>query len=430
MNTDDDTNARTSSSSMNTDNGEGDEFEQDSTTTTTDTTTTSSTSSSSSAAASDTKLKTNTRGATSSDSNSFGMNADFTQNGDSVPQPSDWIQENYNLSDADFQHLLDIENNTDDWDHATCKNGVDIWKQQNEGSSLYLIKGCGILPDIDPVTAWEAVCNTPVRLKWDQYVRESREVDRLDAFNLVMYYAYKSPSMVYDRDFLQCRSTKFDYPDEGDIMVLYRSIPHPDCPDRSGEKFVRAETEISAQIFRQCEEGTELTIFSQNDLKGDIPKFIINMVSAQAPVTWYGSLENGCNQLQEDPQSMRETAGNKIDRMARERMEVFTEVFELTEDETGNVVADVECYYEDGFGKMYISEKHICWHSEDRQVRHIIGIHQVEKIAKKTTGWIFPNAIQILHEEGEHQYKDFVGIGRDTVHDLIIGVLSSNDDFE
>eukprot|EP00003_Mantamonas_plastica_P024224 TRINITY_DN447_c0_g1_i8.p1 TRINITY_DN447_c0_g1~~TRINITY_DN447_c0_g1_i8.p1 ORF type:complete len:232 (+),score=37.42 TRINITY_DN447_c0_g1_i8:86-697(+) len=130
MNTDDDTNARTSSSSMNTDNGEGDEFEQDSTTTTTDTTTTSSTSSSSSAAASDTKLKTNTRGATSSDSNSFGMNADFTQNGDSVPQPSDWIQENYNLSDADFQHLLDIENNTDDWDHATCKNGVDIWKQQ------------------------------------------------------------------------------------------------------------------------------------------------------------------------------------------------------------------------------------------------------------------------------------------------------------
>ena len=58
---------------------------------------------------------------------------------------------------------------------------------------------------------------------------------------------------------------------------------------------LRAETILSATLIRPEENdpnSTKLTIMLQNDPKGWIPKFIVNMFAAKAPGDWRDSLAN------------------------------------------------------------------------------------------------------------------------------------------
>jgi START domain len=101
----------------------------------------------------------------------------------------------------------------------------------------------------------------------------------------VVYYQVKAPFGVTNRDFLQQRKVKFDYPKMGMTTMHFRSIEHEKMPLRP--KFIRADTIISAYLFEEevGDKGivTKLTIVSQNDIKGIIPKTLVNMASGKAP---------------------------------------------------------------------------------------------------------------------------------------------------
>lgn len=66
----------------------------------------------------------------------------------------------------------------------------------------------------------------------------------------------------------------------------FKSVTHPKCPEKS--RIVRADTIISGYIFEKMENedgsyGTNMIIISQNDIKGIVPKAIVNMVAGKAP---------------------------------------------------------------------------------------------------------------------------------------------------
>lgn len=69
----------------------------------------------------------------------------------------------------------------------------------------------------------------------------------------------------------------------------FKSVKHSKCPEKP--KVIRAETLISGYIFERINNpngtvDTSITIISQNDIKGVVPKAIVNMVSAKAPKQW------------------------------------------------------------------------------------------------------------------------------------------------
>ena len=62
------------------------------------------------------------------------------------------------------------------------------------------------------------------------------------------------------------------------------------------KRIVRAETIISGYIIEQIQDDppvTQLIIISQNDIKGLIPKYLVNMASGKAPKQWVGNLITG-----------------------------------------------------------------------------------------------------------------------------------------
>jgi len=111
----------------------------------------------------------------------------------------------------------------------------------------------------------------------------------------VLYYLVKAPFGISNRDFLQKRKVINDFPTQGITYMHYKSTEHPDVPKYKG--IVRAETIISGYVIEQIQDDppiTKLIIISQNDIKGLIPKYIVNLASGKAPKQWVNNLIAGC----------------------------------------------------------------------------------------------------------------------------------------
>jgi hypothetical protein len=57
---------------------------------------------------------------------------------------------------------------------------------------------------------------------------------------------------------------------------------------------VRAETYASGYVIRKTESGCSLFLVAQNDIKGMLPKFIVNSQAARVPPQWIGGLQKAC----------------------------------------------------------------------------------------------------------------------------------------
>jgi hypothetical protein len=54
---------------------------------------------------------------------------------------------------------------------------------------------------------------------------------------------------------------------------------------------IRAFTEISTMIFEKLNDNNvKISICSNNDIRGNIPKMIVNRFSASGPIDWLKSL--------------------------------------------------------------------------------------------------------------------------------------------
>mmetsp|Transcript_27956 Transcript_27956/g.32051 ORF Transcript_27956/g.32051 Transcript_27956/m.32051 type:complete len:108 (+) Transcript_27956:146-469(+) len=94
--------------------------------------------------------------------------------------------------------------------------------------------------------------------------------------------------------FCKNRKVIFDFPKKGVTYMHFKSIQHEEKPEVRGT--VRAETIISGYIIEQIQDDppvTQLIVISQNDIKGLIPKYLVNLASGKAPKQWIGNLING-----------------------------------------------------------------------------------------------------------------------------------------
>ncbi|CDI85877.1 phosphatidylcholine transfer protein, putative [Eimeria praecox] len=119
----------------------------------------------------------------------------------------------------------------------------------------------------------------------------------------MIYCVMKAPFPISNRDFLQWRRTA-EVPEEGIVKMMLRSADHPSVPEKSG--CVRAETLMSGYLMRRCPEdpnSSTLFIVAQTDVKGLIPKWLVNSAAAKAPLGWVEALRRACSQYMKEQQS-------------------------------------------------------------------------------------------------------------------------------
>jgi steroidogenic acute regulatory protein len=193
-----------------------------------------------------------------------------------------------------LEHILAIEaepRDSSDWRQTVNKPETKIYTKNPKDSPLCMVKAFCEVPYPQEVV-FQAIWDTSVRRQWDAVFNEFRLVDSHE-FHDTLYYKIKTPFGFTKRDWVQRRTHLRDYPGPGDIIAHFISIEHPEAPPIKG--IIRAQTIVSGYVFRSSGPNScSLTIISQNDIKGLIPKMIVNRVASKSPADWVKSLYKGC----------------------------------------------------------------------------------------------------------------------------------------
>lgn len=168
-------------------------------------------------------------------------------------------------------------------------------KLAKDDSPTVIVRAWAKLYGITAANAMYNIGYFPRRSEWDKVLTDLAVIQARslpDFPNDVIYSVFKGYMGVTSRDFLQWRYIGFD-PD-GSGVIIMRSATHPQAAER--KNFIRAETTISGYALRPMADGSGCTLFlvSQTDIKGLIPKWIVNMSSGKAPVQWVEQLSTAC----------------------------------------------------------------------------------------------------------------------------------------
>ncbi|CAD8073909.1 unnamed protein product [Paramecium sonneborni] len=195
-----------------------------------------------------------------------------------------------------FELFLQLINEqTNQWDLAINNKDAQIYKTFREGSDSVFIKGFGIIKDTTLELALKVVYDINLRRQWDKLLRDFQIIKtESEDIDIVAYYVQPPISLVTPREWVQRRILRYDFPQKGQITLIFYSIDYPQHPINKNR--IRAHTEISSMIFESFEQNNvKISICSNNDIKGYIPKMIVNRASASGPVDWFKSLQNACN---------------------------------------------------------------------------------------------------------------------------------------
>jgi hypothetical protein len=106
--------------------------------------------------------------------------------------------------------------------------------------------------------------------------------------------------LVKDRDFVQRRKIWRNFPDDNSVILHFKSVEHHLCPLKNN--CVRANTIISGYYIQTISANplrTRISGITQTDVRGSIPKMIVNRIAQNAPKEWMKNLLNGCKLVKE-----------------------------------------------------------------------------------------------------------------------------------
>lgn len=191
------------------------------------------------------------------------------------------------LSEFDLL-LLKKEETLKGWDLCVDKNEIKVAKQQTD-LGVITVRGWATVQGVDAHAAFFLFYEISERLNWDKVFGMMKIVEVTKEGSDILYSLLKVPSYassVAARDFLQFR--RVCVLEDGSILIVLRSADHVDAPP--DKRYVRAESYISGYVLKQTEVGgkpaLDLFLMSCTDIKGLVPKWIINHMAPKKAVEW------------------------------------------------------------------------------------------------------------------------------------------------
>ena len=124
--------------------------------------------------------------------------------------------------DADFSELVRIVRRDDEGWERVVGGEVQIWKKMTDNSPVVLLKAVTFVEGIAPETIYQVISDADERRKWDKVLSDFSVLEENnETGQSVVYYIIKTPIGISNRDFLQLRKVKLDYPEQGTISIHF-----------------------------------------------------------------------------------------------------------------------------------------------------------------------------------------------------------------
>lgn len=212
------------------------------------------------------------------------------------------------------------------WDVCVDRKEIKVAKTQNDTGCITL-RAWATVPGVDLMVAFFLFADHKERVKWDKVFAVMDLIETNLQGSEIVYSLMKVPA-VTARDFLQYRRCKIM--EDGSIHIVLRSAEHPNMPEQKGA--IRAESYIAGYILQQSYEGNTpvLNIFLMTcvDIKGLIPKWVINATAPRKPAEWVDNLKKAAMEYQAAHPNFKDQLVETLARYKEENPYDFEEVAE------------------------------------------------------------------------------------------------------
>ncbi|XP_062514251.1 START domain-containing protein 10-like [Corticium candelabrum] len=175
-------------------------------------------------------------------------------------------------TDEDFDYFKKLADIDKGWSRQYDSNGIVVWTQTSEVSSIKLLRVQYVFQDISADVLYDVIHDPDYRRVWDDHMIDGFEICTLDATNDIGYYSVKCPPGVTNRDFVNERSWRVN---DEEYMIFNHTVYHKDHPEK--KNFVRAFSYLTGYVLRPQENGAcAFTYVTQTDMKGWIPAWLTN----------------------------------------------------------------------------------------------------------------------------------------------------------
>ena len=187
----------------------------------------------------------------------------------------------FNVDDELLQQKIELFCNLRDpkkWAKSMTTNGVDVFTFIGEGNQTGVMGTTKMPYNHEDII--NALNDPKIPFKANPFGEKMEIVQRIDLNTVILYMKFKGMLIVSGRDFVifskKIQINDFDNLDTKVNAMIGFSVDHPNAPE-SPQNTVRAEMIVAGWILTEIdEENTFVTNFGVNDLKGSMPKFVIN----------------------------------------------------------------------------------------------------------------------------------------------------------
>ena len=176
-----------------------------------------------------------------------------------------------------------------EWTKYSDEDNIQVYEAKRaHKSGLIPIKVHTIL-DYPITKVLTVLTDASRKTEWVPRLDVSKTVEQLKFGEFIDYASFDAPWPFEDRDFLVYIKTNYDI-EKKEVKAVIYSVTHPQMPNRKG--FVRGHTfsgnTYLKSVYNDTKTYVEISFF--NDYKGNIPKWIVNMVQLTWPRTFIGQL--------------------------------------------------------------------------------------------------------------------------------------------
>jgi len=231
---------------------------------------------------------------------------------------------------SEFDLLLQKESeSTKGWDVCVDRKEIKIAKVQV--GFLVTLRAWAQVPGVDMHIAFWIFFSVQERVKWDPVFATMALVGDGVGGSEILYSVMKPP-VVTPRDFLQYRRVRTLA--DGSICVVMRSAEHETQPEVKG--YIRAESYISGYVFRQSADGSlNIFIMACTDIKGIIPKWVINTLAPRKPAEWVENLKKAAHEYQTKRPEIKNMAMQELEKLSDENPFDFEPEADSRTDDSG-----------------------------------------------------------------------------------------------
>jgi len=199
---------------------------------------------------------------------------------------------------SEFELLLQKEAESNKgWDMCIDRKNFKVSKIQT-GPGVITLRCWATVPNVQLSVAFFLFYDIQERIKWDRVFSKMEQIEEsADGYD-ILYSVMRIPT-VTPREWLQFRRVRVQ--EDGSVLIVLRSADNGSVPE--DKHMIRVENYISGYVLRQSWEGDtpllNIFIMSSSDVKGMIPKWIVNMFAPKKPIEWVEGLRKASVAYQE-----------------------------------------------------------------------------------------------------------------------------------